>query len=105
MYKALALAEALHQRDLMIHDGGSVHQESLEIHNKAIQLILHQVEKIENSDQVDVVEKETYNDERFLPNTSKSLNGLLLGAYCSLGKQYYMADMFKEAVQSYNSAS
>ena len=104
MYKALALAEALHQRDLMIHDGGSVHRESLDTHNKAIQLILRHMEKIENVDQLGSVGRGSYNDERFLPNTSKSLNGLLLGAYCSIGKQYYMADMFEEAVQSYDAA-
>ena len=104
MYKTLALAEALHQRDLMIHDGGSVHEESLFTHNKAIQLILQQLEKLKNSNQLDSIRKESYNDERFLPNSSKSLNGLLLGAYCSRGKQYYMADMFEEAVQSYDAA-
>ena len=103
MYKAFALAEELYRRDLTIHDGGSVHQESIEVHNKTIELIHRFMEKPAN-DQPDPTMMRSYNNERFLPNKSKTLEGLLIGAYCSLGKQYYMADMFEEAVKAYDAA-
>jgi len=44
------------------------------------------------------------NDELFLPNAGKSVDGLLCAVYAGLGKIYFMANMFEKSVESYDEA-
>ena len=44
------------------------------------------------------------NDELFLDVTAKSTDGLLASTYSSLGKMYFMANMFERGVEAYDRA-
>lgn len=87
-YKALKLADALRNRDLVIHDGGSIQKEAIDTYKHAIKLLNTHREQLLSSS----------NDE------GESIQYLLVSAYCSLGKQYYMANMFDLAVEAHNKA-
>jgi len=107
-FKALNLADALRQRDLVIHDGGSIQYEAIKTYKAAIQLMQEEHKSIIASG-IDVkVSKNGHysdaNDEIFLRNEEKSIQPLLVSTFCSLGKQYYMANMFEKAVEAYDSA-
>ena len=112
IYKALSLADALYQRDLTYHDGGSAQEESISTYKIAIQLIETKRNKAIAANlptnKLTISSFSTsfgnLNDELFLDNNSKSIDGLLLNAYCNLAKQYYMANMFEKAVESYDQA-
>ena len=111
IHKALNYADALRQRDLMIHDGGSIQQESIKAYKNAIKRIKTQWKlAVSNGSDVRLSSSNTNTrfenimKETFLPNEQKSIHGLLVTAYCNLGKQYFMANMFEKAVEVYNSA-
>ncbi len=110
--KALNYADILRQRDLMIHDGGSIQKQSIKVYKHAIKLIKHEWKSIVahkgdvrlSLTSTTTRRYENVMKEALVPNEQKSIHGLLVTAYCSLGKQYYMANMFEKAVEAYNSA-
>ena len=125
IYKALNLADMLRERDILIHDGGSVQKESISTYHTAIHLIQQERDKLLQSPNGNELVNQRYNpqgndriegdinnnnqygnanDELLLDKQNKSINGLLLHSYCSLAKQYYMANMFETAVELYDAA-
>jgi len=105
-YKALAYADALRERDINVHDGGSIQAESIQTYHTAINLIkskwyaMEEETRLLNQDgrRLDI------NQELYLPQKSKSIQGLLVGAYSNLAMQYYMANMFEQAVNMHDEA-
>jgi len=106
IYKALALADALRARDLLIHDGGSIQNEAIDTYRNAIHLIAQEREIIISTGGDARMTKDGHVlnslEELFLSNEDKSIHALLTSSYCSLGKQYFMANMFELAIEAYN---
>jgi len=108
LYKAIALAEALRLFDVQYHDGGSVQKEALDTFHAAINMAkARREEMISQGHETSFVEgsqrDETYG-EMLLDYGSRSIDGVLCALYTSLGKTYFMANMFERAVESYRSA-
>lgn len=104
--KALDFADALRERDLIVHDGGTYQLESIRIHNSALKTIASKRDAL-------IAQKEptnvplsgptqSLNEELLLERNMKSLDGLYCSVQCSLGKQLFMANMFERAVTSYD---
>jgi len=115
IYKTLALADALRKRDLVHHDGGSIQKEAISMYQSAIQLILtkRRDHHLSSDDSTITTTANAHledgrsgdlNDQLFLDNNAKSIDGLLLFAYCCLGKQFFMANMFEKSVEAYDKA-
>jgi len=89
----------------MHHDGGSTHQESIALYSKAIQRLLKMRELIGRDGDVGTSSTlNNLNSEIYLDNSSKSLEGLLVHAYCRLAHVYFMANMFDIALGVYTQA-
>lgn len=101
MYKALELADALRERDMVIHDGGTIHQEAISTYQSAIKLILIKHKRANPSSHT---KNHDLNDQIHINSREKSVPGLLVYAYCNLAKQYFMANMFKASVDIYDKA-
>lgn len=108
IYETLREAEALLARDEQINDGGTVQSKSIATFSKAIQklqtkrnLLLQKGVDIKRNKAGDVL---FIDDELHLPLETRSIQGLLFGALCSLGRQYHMANMFQMSEQTYNNA-
>jgi len=101
MYKALALADALRQKDITYHDGGTNQKEAIATYQSAIQLISI---KINHNNPSSHTQNHDLNDQLFVNMHHKSIPGLLVYAYCSLAKQYFMANMFEASVHTYDKA-
>jgi hypothetical protein len=100
--KAISLAEALRLFDVQYHDGGSVQKEALDTFHKAINLAkAKREEMISQGHETRLVHgserDETYG-EMLLDYGSRSIDGLLCALYTSLGKTYFMANMFERYV-------
>jgi tetratricopeptide (TPR) repeat protein len=108
MHKALNLADALRHRDLIKHDGGSLQKEAIKTYKKAIKLIIKERNRVLSSGGDIRLSKhgrfENTAEEMFFSNEDKSIQILLVSTYCSLGKQYFMANMFEKAVGAYDAA-
>lgn len=107
IFSAIELAQALGQRTFIIHDGGSVIQETIDMHLKAIALVEDaRSEMIKNGQDIyktsSGTKPESLNEEMFLPHANKSNQGLLLSLYSDLSKQYYMAGMFEDSFRAAN---
>lgn len=103
----ISLAESLRVYDVSYHDGGSVQKEAITNFQKAIQIVLDKKktmtdggEKIASSNSV----TDPLYGEMFLDYNDRSINGVLCALYTSLGKTYFMANLFENAVNSYSKA-
>ncbi|CAJ1968298.1 unnamed protein product [Cylindrotheca closterium] len=106
--KAISLAEALRLFDVQYHDGGSVQKEALDTFHKAINLAkARREEMVSQGHETSLLHgsqrDETYG-EMLLDYGSRSIDGIMCALYTSLGKTYFMANMFERAVESYGSA-
>jgi len=106
MYKCLRLAEALLNRIITIHDGGKVQNEAIKTFLEAIYLItakrdimIQNGQDTKQSFNGDVL---TIDQEMHLDHELRSIHGLLVTTYVNLGRQYYMANMFENAVEVYS---
>jgi tetratricopeptide (TPR) repeat protein len=101
--KAIHLADALRQRDLTFHDGGSGQTEALQLYQTAIDYTLEKrLKLIEAGQATDVSPIGTpVKNEFMLDYSNKSVDGLLCALYAAMGKQYFMANMFEKAVESH----
>ena len=101
--KAIHLADALRQRDLTYHDGGTGQAEALELYQTAIEQTLEKRKKMmEAGEPTNVSLSGTpVKDEFMLDYSDKSVDGLLCALYVAMGKQYFMANMFEKAVESH----
>ena len=117
---AIRYADYLKQRDATIHDGGTYQMEAIEVYLRAIDLLEGKwridmlngldTRAIKEEREGNVIDsdfedefgkREGLHRELFLDYNSKSTEGLLCAAYCSLGKVYFMSNMFERAVASY----
>ena len=102
--KAIHLADALRQRDLTFHDGGSGQTEALELYQIAIDSTLEKrLKLIEAGQATDHVSPSgtPVKNEFMLDYSNKSVDGLLCALYTAMGKQYFMANMFEKAVEAH----
>ena len=86
IYKAVHLANALLERDLNIHDGGSVHEEAIETFWTAIRLARERL-SLQDDEDKEKQKRVDINDELMLEIEKRSIRGQLVGAYCNLGRQ------------------
>lgn len=101
--KTIHLADALRQKDLTFHDGGTSQAEALALYQSAIDLALEKRNKmIDEGEPTNVSLSGTpVKDEFILDYNNKSVDGLLCALYTAMGKQYFMANMFEKAVESH----
>jgi len=104
VFKAIHLADALRQRDLTFHDGGSGQVEALELYQTAINQTLEKRKKMLDAGEPTNVSLSgtPVKDEFMLDYSNKSVDGLLCALYAAMGKQYFMANMFEKAVESHS---
>lgn len=93
---AIALAEALRVFDLQYHDGGSSQKEAIETFHKAIELAQSTREEMVRSglDTSHSAVDPVYG-ELLLDYSNRSIDGMLCALFTSLGKTYFMANMFE----------
>ena len=99
MDKAIALAEALRLFDVHYHDGGSVQKEAIATFHTAIKMAAARRDEMISQGQEtnflgDIQRDETYG-EMLLDYGNRSIDGVLCALYTSLGKTYFMANMFE----------
>lgn len=102
---AVELADALRLKDIKYHDGGMGQQEALNAYQFAIDETLRDKQAMEERGEVTSTSKVGTNDvsqELMLDYTEKSVDGMLCALYTSMGKMYFMANMFERAVQAYS---
>ena len=109
---AIQYADFLKYRDSTIHDGGTYQMEAIEVYSHAIDL-LEDIwrDKMAKGEDTRLSNAQStsrmgggyqgLNQELFLDYAEKSVEGKLCAAYSSLGKVYFMSNMFDRAVQSY----
>jgi len=107
MIIAFQYANALYQRDLNIHDGGSVQEKSIQAFKSAINLILQERQDLLKkgiptnvpyfTNEYEVLEELNFNSQI-------SIDGILADAYCAQGRQYYLANMYEMANHSFHKA-
>jgi tetratricopeptide (TPR) repeat protein len=105
VYKALHLADALREKDVMFHDGGSSQAEALDMYQRAEELTLSKRQAlIEKSQPTHRSLSGTTNiqEEIMMEYSQRSVDGLLCQIYTNMGKQYFMANMFERAVEKYS---
>lgn len=107
IFSVIKLAQLLGKRMMIIHDGGSVVQETIDMYLKAIELVEDaRSEMMKNGQDIyetsSGIKAKSLNDEIFLPHANKSNQGLLLSLYSDLSKQYYIAEMFEDSFQAAN---
>lgn len=99
MDKAIALAEALRLFDVHYHDGGSVQKEAIDTFHAAIKMAkARRDEMLSQGHETSVVEvgrRDEIYGEMLLDYGSRSIDGVLCALYTSLGKTYFMANMFE----------
>jgi tetratricopeptide (TPR) repeat protein len=106
LYNAIALAETMRLYDTKFHDGGAYELEALQLYKDIISTVIgHRKDAIlalKPTDECLLPEVQSVNDEVAVDYASKSLDGLLCSLYTSMGKLYFMADMFERAVEAYD---
>ena len=93
--------------DVQYHDGGTLQEEALKIYRAAISLGWQQREALQNEG------KETnraasgmidLNEEITMDYADRSIDGIICALYTAMGKTFFMANMFEQAVESYTKA-
>jgi len=108
---AMHYADFLKHRDITIHDGGTHQMEAISVYTHATNLLediwrnkMARGEETRSLSSPDVLTDRGYaglNAEIFVDHESKSIEGMLCTAYTSLGKVYFMSNMFERAVECY----
>ncbi len=102
---AIDLADSLRIKDLKYHDGGMGQHEALNAYQFAIDETVRERLAMQERGEVTTKSKGGTNDvtqELMLEYAEKSVDGLLCALYTSMGKMYFMANMFERAVQAYS---
>jgi tetratricopeptide (TPR) repeat protein len=106
IYVAITLADTMRMYDIQFHEGGTYEQDAMKLFHQIIELAMaRRNEMISAGQATDVCPTpgiQSVSDEVTLDYPSKSIDGLLCGIYTSLGKLYFMANMFERAVESYD---
>jgi hypothetical protein len=93
--------------DVRYHDGGTFQEESVGTYKKAIEMAnAKRAALLEQGEETNRSSSGVFdlNDEMTLEYTARSIDGVLCALHTALGKAYFMANMFEQAVQSYNRA-
>lgn len=107
LFRLIEFADALRLFDVQYHDGGSSQKEAISSYKEAIALALKEREKkVELDEETNRSLSGTVNipDEIMLSYNYMSTDGILCSLYTSIGKVYFMANMFENAVKSYTEA-
>lgn len=102
---ALALADTLREKDVLFHDGGTGQVEALDTYKHAASLVLKKRQEMVLRDEptnVSLSGTANVKEEIMFEYSQKSMDGLLCAIFVNMGKQYFMANMFEKAVQSYS---
>jgi tetratricopeptide (TPR) repeat protein len=110
LYTGLLYADAMRYYTLQYHDGGKYETEAIATYQELVDMALKKRNSLIAAgeptnllpESASVVGITSVNDEVTLEYPDRSVDGLLCGIYTSLGKIYYMADMFEKAVESYS---
>ncbi len=107
LHGVIRLADSLRLYDVQYHDGGTMQEEAIATYHRALTLAWDKrksaLEAGEETNRaltgvVDV------NEEIMMDYSARSIDGILCALYTSLGKTYFMANMFEKAVESYTEA-
>jgi len=107
LLKLIELSDMLRMFDVQYHDGGTAQVEAIKSYNEAIDMALKKKEK-----QLEIGEETNRSlsgtadipEEIMLDYSARSVDGILCALYTSIGKVYFMANMFEKAVESYTKA-
>ena len=106
IYVAIALADTMRMYDIQFHEGGTYEQDAIKLFDEIIEIGLSRRNDIisagQTTDVCSVPGVQGVSDEVTLDYPSKSIDGLLCGVLTSLGKLYFMANMFERAVEAYD---
>jgi tetratricopeptide (TPR) repeat protein len=106
IYLAITLADTMRMYDIQFHEGGTYEQDAIKLFHQIIELATTRRNEMLSAGQAtDVCPTpgiQSISDEVTLDYPSKSIDGLLCGIYTSLGKLYFMANMFERAVEAYD---
>lgn len=96
------MADALRLYDVQYHDGGTAQEEAIESYKTAISLaLMKRQEKLELGEET---KSANIPEEIVMLYSSRSIDGILCALYTSIGKVYFMSNMFEKAVESYTQA-
>ena len=96
------MADALRLYDVQYHDGGTAQEEAIKSYKIAISLALTKRQKALEFGEA--TKSANIPGEIMLSYSSKSIDGILCSLYTSMGKVYFMSNMFEKAVESYTQA-
>eukprot|EP00978_Attheya_sp_CCMP212_P025567 scaffold82467_cov54-Attheya_sp.AAC.1 len=106
-FTMIEYADALRERDVMIHDGGRNQLIAIDVYHNAISQIRERRQQLVNEGRPTNVPPNgvtvlDLNQELFFDLREKSIDGLLCSVFSNLGKLYFMANMFEKSVAAYN---
>lgn len=102
LFKAIEFADALRMYDVQYHDGGTAQEEAITSYKTAISLaLMKRQKKLELGEDT---KSKNIPEEITLNYSAKSIDGVLCGLHTSIGKVYFMSNMFERAVESYTKA-
>ena len=113
VYVVLTLADLLRRKELEIHDGGSTSRECIAVYEEALDLLLHRsasysIPEVDEEELLNPTGARLFgneNDYLFMSLSSKkSKRALLLHAWTSMGKQFFMMNIFERAVTAFSQA-
>ena len=106
IYVAIALADMMRMYDIQFHEGGTYEQEAMQLFHEIIDTARSRRDAMiaagETTSVCAVPGITSVSDEVAIDYPSKSMDGLLCAVYTSLGKLYFMANMFERAVEAYD---
>ena len=105
VFNAIQYAEAMRLWQQTYFDGGSYDKKAIEVYRELIQIIQHlRTQSQQRNIPTDVSQSglQDVAKEVRLPFEEKSLDGLLCAVYTSLGKLYFVANMFEASEEAYN---
>jgi len=104
---AIDLADSLRMYDVQYHDGGTMQQEAILVYEEAIEMVTRKrAQALQRGEETNraLTGDVDINEEVVMDYATRSLDGLLCALFTSLGKVYFMANMFEKAVSSYSEA-
>ena len=106
MFHAIKLADLMRYYDTTYHEGGTFEKEAIQTYLHAAQLAEKKREenlsKGELTNQCKMESIHSVNEEITINYEMKSIDGVLCGIYTSLGKVYFLANMFESSVDALN---
>ncbi len=106
IYVAITLADTMRMYDMQFHEGGTYEQEAIQLFHEIIDTARSRRDAMiaagQTTDVCAVPGITSVSDEVAIDYPSKSMDGLLCAVYTSLGKMYFMANMFERAVEAYD---